>query len=104
MNKNEFAQYLDERLAEMPNDILRGSVQFLKNEFTPELIKEIKAKYTMEGADWIAGKHHTWGMQVRNKLREAGFKDDMLPTKNWDEYYVQVVEIACGIRKMPGGE
>ena len=38
-------------------------------------------------------------MQIRNELREAGFKDERLPDGNWDDYYASVVEIAVGKRE-----
>lgn len=55
--------------------------------------------------------HHFFGMHFRNHLRDpergAGILDDDLPEapyengqthKNWDDYYVAVIEAAAGLR------
>ncbi|WP_028058289.1 hypothetical protein [Candidatus Solirubrobacter pratensis] len=52
--------------------------------------------------------HMSGGMGVRNYLRQEGFTDDQLPTlpelydgkdvSTWDDFYVQVMEAAAGLR------
>jgi hypothetical protein len=55
--------------------------------------------------------HHGWGTAIRNVLRDeelgAGIRDEDLPDapyasglthRNWDDYYVQAVEAALGLR------
>lgn len=67
-----------------------------------DVVDEIKRAYTQHGRhNWIHSEdfgHFQWGMGCRNALRTAGFKDDQLPQHNWDDYYVQVVEAAVGLR------
>lgn len=70
-----------------------------------------------EGADleeygWPAtwSGHHGLGTAVRNLLRNtAGIKDDDLPLapyeggasyQNWDDFYVQAIEAAVGLREV----
>jgi hypothetical protein len=82
----------------MPRDFLIKCVRFLENEFPEEVKEEIRELHQKEGINWIGIGHMFWGMGIRNALREAGFVDDNLPDKNWDDYYIPVVECAVGIR------
>lgn len=93
-------EYFNQKLAEMPKDFLEGSVNFLKG-YLPENVKQsIIEVYEEFGLiDWIGNNHHGWGTGIRNALRDAGFLDDQLPNENWDDYYIQVVELAVGIRE-----
>lgn len=104
MTDNERALYYAERLAEMPPDVLRRAVDVLAGWIGHDdkaSVREAVAKYGSHV--WIhEGLHHFgWGMVTRNKLRDAGLLDDLLPMGNWDDYYVTCIEIACGARKMP---
>lgn len=68
-------------------------------------------KVGMLGPDQTTwGEHMWWGMSVRNFLRSvegANIKDEDLPPapyesgdthQNWDDYYVQAIEAAVGLR------
>lgn len=44
--------------------------------------------------DWGSHYHFGWGMAVRNYLRDQGIKDEDLPTRNLDDYWVKAVEVA----------
>lgn len=95
-------EYFDQKLAEIPKDFLFGAVNFLKNDLSHDEKHIILERYKEKGLiDWIEGEHHGWGMSIRNALRTEGFTDDQLPDGNWDDYYIQVVEIAVGIRDFP---
>lgn len=109
----------DERLAELPAYIRKRAVDYLRTalpEDVKQLVRDIHAKH---GEHWIHfmsvlnlpdGRriprgHFGWGMAVRNALRtEAGIGDAALPDGNWDDYYIPLVEIACGIRPEPSAE
>ena len=47
--------------------------------------------------NWVnrMGMHFTWGIGARNLLRRKGFLDEMSPSNNLDDIYVQLVELAC---------
>lgn len=98
MNDQEFSDMLDEKYKEIPSVFLNDCVNFLKSELSDETKTSIVELYNEKGSNWIDGHHFGWGMSIRNLLRENGFADDMLPDKNWDDYYIQVVECAIGVR------
>ncbi|HEY0006207.1 MAG TPA: hypothetical protein VGB17_15615 [Pyrinomonadaceae bacterium] len=104
------------RLAEMPPDVLKRAIAFIRSELPEEVKEDIRRLHAEYGEDWIGemsvlelpgGKgriprgHFEWGMRVRNALRNHGLSDDLLLNLNWDDYYVQVVEIAVGLRPNP---
>lgn len=43
--------------------------------------------------------HFEYGMKIRNYLREQVCLDADLPSGNWDDYYLTLLEIACDLRK-----
>jgi len=96
-------EYFDKKLAEIPRDMLEGAVNFLKSELSEEVKIQLREVYAADPEHWISRYHFGWGMGVRNSLRDAGFKDDRLPGRNWDDYYFQLIEIAIGVRDMPKG-
>jgi hypothetical protein len=53
---------------------------------------------------WYIPHHFGWGMYMRNLLREHGLLDSMLPegSNTWDDYYVELIEIALGFKDMEG--
>jgi hypothetical protein len=94
--------YFNQKLNEIPKDVLSKAVEFLKFSITEEDKDLIREKIDREGlVEWCYNIHHNWGMNIRNALRsEAGLSDSLLPDKNWDDYYIQCVEIAVGKREM----
>ena len=95
-------EYWESKVKEMPKDFLIKAVEFVKKELSEKTKEEIRKVIETQGIDdWIAGYHFNWGMAMRNALRDAGFSDDELPDKNWDDYYHQVIEIALGMRELP---
>lgn len=96
------ANYYDQKYAEIPHDYKLGAVQFLRDRL-PEVQKQlIRELFQKDGHDWIHNEafgHFYWGMGCRNQLRNAGFKDEKLPDGNLDDYYVSLVEAACGLRE-----
>jgi hypothetical protein len=65
----------------------------------PELLEETRKLYKEDPVHWISPYHFTTGMAIRNLLREKVCRDDQLPSGNFDDYYVQLLEIAAGVRK-----
>ncbi len=95
--------YLEQKLYEIPPDMLEGSVDLLRNAL-PESLKEFlrKAYHSRKPNEWWFSPYHfSLGMSMRNALRDAGFLDRKLPDKNWDDYYVKVLEIAIGVKENP---
>jgi hypothetical protein len=97
-----FAAYQDRKLAEIPIEVLRKAIDVLDAEFARSSWEaQIKNLHDNYGPDWVAQVHHTWGQEIRNLLRDAGLKDILLPSGNWDDYYGPIVEIVAGIRLLP---
>lgn len=97
---DEDKQYFDDKFNEIPQEVLEKASAFLIG-FIPAgeqllIIDEAKEEGLIE---WAVSNHTFWGMSIRNNLREAGLTDDMLPDKNWDDYYIQVIEYSLGLRK-----
>jgi hypothetical protein len=91
---------LDEGLA-------RRAVEFLKGEITEKFRDGLKEAYEKDPDGWCHENlwHFRQGMAIRNMLRGV-VKDEELPTGNWDDYYVAVVEVAAWIptkRRVLGG-
>jgi hypothetical protein len=89
---------MDKYLQECPNWVIEKSISYLDGLLTKDT-KEDVARLHKENPDtWWASFHFGWGMRIRNLLRDNVCLDDKLPSGNWDDYYIQLVEIACGIR------
>lgn len=89
---------LDEYLKECPVWVVEKAVPFLKELLGKEGAEETKRMWKEDPEFWWAGFHHGWGTSVRNRLRKDVCKDNELPSGNWDDYYIQLVELACEVR------
>jgi hypothetical protein len=102
MQAEELQALMDRKLAEIPADVLKKAIDVLDAEFAraswEAQIRNLRDNY---GPAWVSMIHHDFGTYIRNVLREAGLKDDLLPGGNWDDYYGPVVEIVAGIRRLP---
>lgn len=85
-------------LLELSPEIIEKGVRHLKKILTLETVEQIKEDYAKDPDTWWAGEHFGWGMMIRNFLRDNVCLDTVLPSQNWDDYYVVLVEIACGLR------
>jgi len=92
-------QFSDECIENCPIWIIDKSVESLKRLFMDDLITDITEAHEKDPETWWALYHHGWGTNIRNYLRDNVCLDDKLPTNNWDDYYIQFVEMACGIRQ-----
>jgi hypothetical protein len=95
-------EYYQRKLDEMQKDIVLKAVNFLKQYIKDSTKKAIINYIESYGLiEWAIKKdiHFYWGMEVRNALRsKANLHDDLLPNESWDDYYVQIIEIAVGKR------
>lgn len=90
---------LDALLKACPSWIVEKGVEHLKTILNDSTRGMILIKWHDDPAEWWAFYHHGWGTAIRNSLRDHVCKDDQLPSGNWDDYYIQLVEIACGVRE-----
>lgn len=101
--------------AKLPLADRRRAVEILRDFYEPRFFEEARALMQEHGLrDWMPPYWHMGqGMTVRNVLRRGGFKDDQLPTlpevysghevSSWDDFYVQALEAAAGMRPMHDG-
>jgi len=103
----------------LPTDLRRRAIAQLQEHYAPEFFADVRAAASALGPDGAAvglGEWMPWdwhfgqGMAVRNVLRGA-IRDAELPdfpewygeladgTGNWDDYYIQCVEAAAGLRE-----
>lgn len=127
MKPEERLPYYAARFAEIPPDIRAKAIDALKyfnEKIAPEETERVKKLFEQYGLiewfwhledDAIAAyekeeghKPQFWisphmgiGMSIRNLLRSEGLSDESLPNKNWDDYYVPVLEAALGFREVP---
>lgn len=93
-------EYQTLKLNEMPKDVVKKAVDFLKDEIPEDAKEKIRNEIVTKGYKWIVDYHHFWGRSVRNALRtKANLSDVLLPDGNWDDYYAQCIEIAVGRRE-----
>lgn len=88
------------RLSECPLWIVEKSVSYLKSVFTESIIEDIVRYHKSNPDSWWAEHHFDWGMRIRNLLRDNVCLDNILPSGNWDDYYVQMIELACELRSL----
>lgn len=94
----EYIDWHNKCLRECPEWIVEQSVEFLRKAIPDDIKEKILEEYKQLGVHWVASYHFSWGMFIRNQLRDNVCTDETLPTKNWDDLYVQLVEIVVGIR------
>ena len=100
LSDKEFIEFQNDKFEEIPTDILNKAVELLKNEITEITKKEIREDIKNNPLYWFAPYHFGWGMAIRNLLRDKVCLDDKLPSGNWDDYYVQIIEIVARDRKI----
>lgn len=97
---DDIIETLDDFLKDCPLWIINKSVEELKKELPLDVVQEIKNAYKKDPETWWAFYHHGWGTSIRNFLRDKVCKDDELPSGNFDDYYIQLVELACELRTL----
>jgi hypothetical protein len=102
--EGDIKEILDDLISKCPKWIIKKSVEELQNLLTDEAIETTKMFHSRDPKTWWAIYHHGWGTGMRNYLRDKVCLDDQLPSGNWDDYYIQLIEMTCGIREMRLGE
>lgn len=74
-----------------------------ENDDARQAADEIRELIKKAPGDWVSPYHHGWGTGIRNYMREL-YTDDELPNtpydddrgefKNYDDYYIGIVEVA----------
>jgi len=80
-------------------DFIPTSKKEVVEKFLSELISEkdkrkIREEVKKDPVGWFALYHFTWGMAIRNELRQNGFGEEYFMIKNLDDIYVELVEDA----------
>jgi len=94
----EINKFHQEMFSRLPKDIADKSIEFLKSFLSDEDKQFIKEDFQRDSDTWWALAHHGWGTGIRNQLRDNVCLDEDLPTPNWDDYYIILIEKACGLR------
>lgn len=84
---------------DLSEDIKTIAVNHLKNKLNATFFDGMKEEYDKDNNTWWAkgGWHFRQGMQIRNLLRNV-ITDDKLPSGNWDDYYILILEKAAGLK------
>jgi hypothetical protein len=97
-SEQEMKNFYDNRFKDMNTDIINKAKFVILGVLSKEDIENISEAYKKNPYRWASAYHFGWGMSIRNLLRQNVCLDDKLPTGNWDDYYVQCVEYALGLR------
>lgn len=100
MNDQEFYNFHTERLKELSEEVRDRAVEIVVRVLEISDVSRIKKEASKNKLNWSSRYHFSWGMWMRNQLRNRGIPDSALPSGNWDDYYVPVVELALGIRNV----
>lgn len=65
-----------------------------------QVLEEISLAYKADPDCWFAPYHFTWGMAVRNLLRDKGFDEAYFGIHNLDDIYIPLVEEALGLKQL----
>lgn len=120
--KEEQQAFYDKHFNSLDKEIRDKAIKVIKQVITPEELNRFKTLYEQYGPnDWFAHvyddeAHRTagsgtyipspylsYGMIIKSALRGRGLADNKLPSadQNWDNYYIQIIEAAAGLREVP---
>lgn len=105
MTEYEWEHFNKERWDEMPVALRDRAVAELRNRLPEEDKKWLRNRIRMFGNKWWLEDvwHFRGGMVIRNLLRTyADILDTQLPSGNWDDYYIPVLEAALAPPEAPG--
>jgi hypothetical protein len=77
-------------------EIKAPAMAMLVNELKPAT-EQIQKAYNAEPNGWSVNYHFSWGMAVRNLLREKGYGEEYFGVHNLDDIYVALVEEALNL-------
>lgn len=96
-------KFNDEQFAKLDAEFKRDAVQMLRATLPAKIKEKIRADHAQYGVMWIHDGelgHFSFGMHVRNFLRQNGFRDELTPTGNLDDCYIPLLEAACDLREL----
>lgn len=106
------AAWYDARWEAIPAEQRERIVAFLRERLSEKDLARIREMHAEDPEDWATKApafFHMWGggMAIRNLLRELMLDDELPPApypngetySNWDDYYVQALEAAAGVRE-----
>jgi hypothetical protein len=94
------------RYLELSVEIRDTALSILGKYISAESYEMVVEDYQKWGERWWleANIHFHWGRAVRNLLRQQGIPDNQLPSGNWDDYYLPLIEVMAGCRNRETGE
>ena len=98
MSDTEFVAFHKERFAELSDDIIIKAENAIKEYLSVGDVDIIKEAIKSDPIHWASLYHFNSGMEIRNLLRDKVCLDDVLPSGNWDDYYVCLIECAVGMK------
>lgn len=95
---DDISYILNNAINNLDKDIVNKGILHIKEILDSDTIEQIKIEHKNNPKSWWALYHHGWGTAIRNSLRDKVCFDDKLPSGNWDDYYIQIVEMALDLR------
>jgi hypothetical protein len=78
----------------MNDEIRQRAIEFLRRDFGGATRAAIRYDIKCYPANWWVSHHFTWGMGIRNLLRNNGYGEKELGIDNLDDVYIPIVEEA----------
>ena len=97
MNDKEFEAFHEVRFNELPPELVAICVDHIRQELPESTLQDIREQMADDPIHWCSPHHFGWGMSMRNLLRDV-VADDELPSGNWDDYYVKIIEEAAHVK------
>lgn len=91
-----------ENVRKMKPEAREKALQILRDNLLDAVKAKVKEAYKKEPDDWWVSYHFSWGMGVRNLLRQKGASEKELGIDNLDDYYIVLVEQALGLEDLNG--
>lgn len=99
IDMTELAKEEEELCAKVPVEDKLKAAEFLRGVFSENDVKKFRELYSEKegGRYWFSSYHFFGGMTIRNNLRKGGFGEEFFGF-NLDYIYVELIEIAIGVR------
>lgn len=100
MNDEDYIDFHEKEWDRLPQSLKLRGIAILKEVIPQNIQDDIRSMHKVDGSRWMTKScaHFTCGMYVRNQLRKGGLTDALVPSGNLDDYYVQLIEAAVGVR------
>jgi hypothetical protein len=86
-----------------PEWVVGKAVQVLKDHLCKHEVETIQMLYKYCPETWWHEDHRGWGLHIRNLLRREVCSDKEFSfDRSWDDFYVILIEIACGLKTYGG--